>query len=124
MDRMVALLLVLSSIDGSTVVGQLQQSVLKISGVASSCQKALEGSGFVVAPELVMTNAHVVAGTDGVTVDSVGSVFDAEASARSGIPPTKTGWMITTLRHALSTMVQSWPETSWSSGSPPALPLQ
>ncbi|MCC8929219.1 MarP family serine protease [Rhodococcus sp. I2R] len=65
-------------LQASSVVGQLQQSVLKISGVASSCQKALEGSGFVVAPELVMTNAHVVAGTDGVTVDSVGSVFDAE----------------------------------------------
>ena len=51
-------------LQASSVVGQLQQSVLKISGVASSCQKALEGSGFVVAPELVMTNAHVVAGTD------------------------------------------------------------
>jgi S1-C subfamily serine protease len=51
---------------------------LKISGVAPSCQKALEGSGFVVAPELVMTNAHVVAGTDGVTVDSLGTVLDAD----------------------------------------------
>lgn len=65
-------------LQASPVVEQLHQSVLKISGVAPSCQKALEGSGFVVAPELVMTNAHVVAGTEGVTVDSLGSVFDAE----------------------------------------------
>lgn len=62
----------------SPLVGQLQSSVLKISGVAPSCQKALEGSGFVVAPETVMTNAHVVAGTEGVTVDSLGTVLDAE----------------------------------------------
>ncbi len=66
------------ALQASPVVEQLHQSVLKISGVAPSCQKALEGSGFVVAPELVMTNAHVVAGTDGVTIDSLGTVFDAE----------------------------------------------
>lgn len=62
----------------SPLVAQLQQSVLKVSGVAPSCQKALEGSGFVVAPQVVMTNAHVVAGTEGVTVDSLGTVYDAE----------------------------------------------
>lgn len=67
-----------SVLAASPIVGELQESVLKISGVAPSCQKALEGSGFVVAPELVMTNAHVVAGTEGVTVDSLGTVLDAE----------------------------------------------
>jgi S1-C subfamily serine protease len=36
--------------------------VLKISGVAPSCSRSQEGSGFVIAPEHVMTNAHVVAG--------------------------------------------------------------
>ncbi|WP_338886972.1 acid resistance serine protease MarP [Rhodococcus sovatensis] len=66
------------ALQASPVVEQLHQSVLKISGVAPSCQKALEGSGFVVAPEMVMTNAHVVAGTDGVTVDSLGTVLDAD----------------------------------------------
>ncbi len=65
-------------LQASPIVGQLQASVLKISGIAPSCQKALEGSGFIVAPELVMTNAHVVAGTEGVTVDSLGTVLDAE----------------------------------------------
>lgn len=66
------------ALQASPIVEQLHQSVLKISGIAPSCQKALEGSGFVVAPELVMTNAHVVAGTDGITVDSIGTVLDAE----------------------------------------------
>ncbi|MGW6692934.1 acid resistance serine protease MarP [Rhodococcus sp. NPDC054953] len=50
---------------------RLQPSVLRIRGVAPSCQRALEGSGFVVAPQRVMTNAHVVAGTDQVVVDSL-----------------------------------------------------
>ncbi len=37
-------------------------SVVKIVGSAASCNQTLEGSGFVVAAEHVMTNAHVVAG--------------------------------------------------------------
>ena len=36
--------------------------VVKITGVAPSCAREQEGSGFVFAPEHVMTNAHVVAG--------------------------------------------------------------
>lgn len=36
--------------------------VLKITGAAPSCSREQEGSGFVFAPEHVMTNAHVVAG--------------------------------------------------------------
>jgi S1-C subfamily serine protease len=36
--------------------------VLKITGIAPSCSRSQEGSGFVFAPEHVMTNAHVVAG--------------------------------------------------------------
>ncbi|WFR72505.1 MarP family serine protease [Prescottella defluvii] len=42
-----------------------------------SCQKALEGSGFVVGPERVMTNAHVVAGTSTVSVDTENGPLDA-----------------------------------------------
>lgn len=37
------------------------QSVVKVSG-RSKCNEIITGSGFVYAPELVMTNAHVVAG--------------------------------------------------------------
>ncbi|MEU1206226.1 MarP family serine protease [Nocardia sp. NPDC005825] len=52
------------------IAQQLQGSVLRIRGIAPSCQRQLEGSGFVVAPERVMTNAHVVAGTNSVSVDT------------------------------------------------------
>jgi S1-C subfamily serine protease len=47
------------------------RSVVKVEGAALSCRKALEGSGFVFAPQHVMTNAHVVAGVTSPTV-SVG----------------------------------------------------
>ena len=43
--------------------------VLKVDGTALSCDRSIEGSGFVYAPQHVMTNAHVVAGvTQGPTV--------------------------------------------------------
>lgn len=60
------------------VAGALRRSVLRIHGVAPSCQRALEGSGFVVAPDRVMTNAHVVAGTTNVTVDSARGALAAQ----------------------------------------------
>jgi S1-C subfamily serine protease len=47
---------------GSAAVGRAKPSVLKITGVAGSCARRVEGTGFVYAPERVMTNAHVVAG--------------------------------------------------------------
>lgn len=59
------------------VVGITRPSVVKIRGVAPSCQKVLEGSGFVVAPSRVMSNAHVVAGADSVTVEADGQTYDA-----------------------------------------------
>jgi S1-C subfamily serine protease len=37
-------------------------SVVKVRGVAPSCQRSIEGSGFVISPDHVLTNAHVVAG--------------------------------------------------------------
>lgn len=36
--------------------------IVKITGTAPSCSRSLEGSGFVISPEHVLTNAHVVAG--------------------------------------------------------------
>ncbi|MFP5348113.1 MAG: MarP family serine protease [Actinomycetes bacterium] len=39
-------------------------STVKITGLAADCDRRQEGSGFVVAPERVVTNAHVVAGVD------------------------------------------------------------
>ena len=46
-------------------------SVVKIEGVAESCSAAMVGTGFIVAPERVITNAHVIAGvTDPVVTAS------------------------------------------------------
>ncbi len=39
-----------------------EQSIVKVKGVAPSCSEEIEGSGFVYAPDHVLTNAHVVAG--------------------------------------------------------------
>ncbi len=49
-------------------VTQARRSVVKIRGEAPSCRRALEGSGFVFSAERVMTNAHVVAGTNSLRV--------------------------------------------------------
>jgi len=59
------------------VVSSVRPSVVKIEGVAPSCNQALEGSGFVVSPERVMTNAHVVAGTRTLKVESGDGTLDA-----------------------------------------------
>lgn len=54
------------------VVTTTRPSVLKITGVADSCARRVEGSGFVYARDRIITNAHVVAGIDqpSVQVDS------------------------------------------------------
>ncbi|HEV2372303.1 MAG TPA: MarP family serine protease [Streptosporangiaceae bacterium] len=44
-------------------------SIVKVMGVSPSCDQRLEGSGFVFAPQHVLTNAHVVAAvTQGLVV--------------------------------------------------------
>jgi len=48
-------------------------SVVKVQGVAPSCQRSIEGSGFVISSDHVLTNAHVVAGvTQSQTVTTSG----------------------------------------------------
>ncbi|MCF4122880.1 MarP family serine protease [Antribacter sp. KLBMP9083] len=45
------------------------QSVARISGIAYACGTSSTGSGFVVAPDRLVTNAHVVAGVDRPVVE-------------------------------------------------------
>jgi S1-C subfamily serine protease len=61
----------------SPVVGSVQGSVVKISGIAPSCSRQIDGSGFVYAPERVMTNAHVLAGISDPVVLAEGDEYDA-----------------------------------------------
>ncbi len=48
------------------------QSVVRISGAAFECGISVTGSGFVVASDRVVTNAHVVAGVDQPVVEAPG----------------------------------------------------
>jgi S1-C subfamily serine protease len=50
-------------------VTAVHPSVVKITGLAESCARRVEGSGFVYAPDRIMTNAHVVAGIDEPSVE-------------------------------------------------------
>lgn len=66
----------------SEVDARVRRSIVKVSGRA--CRQIQEGSGWVVAPERIVTNAHVVAGerdstvedADGVDHDAVVIEFD------------------------------------------------
>jgi hypothetical protein len=59
----------LTSPSVSASLYRVEPSIVKIDGVASSCSLKIEGSGFVISPHHVLTNAHVVAGvTSGLTV--------------------------------------------------------
>ncbi|WP_436787882.1 MarP family serine protease [Yinghuangia sp. YIM S10712] len=64
----------------SSAVTSTRDSIVKIVGTAKSCGKVIEGSGFVYAPNRVMTNAHVVGGVREPTVQigGEGKQYDAE----------------------------------------------
>jgi S1-C subfamily serine protease len=61
----------------SPVVDKVKDSVVKVSGIAPSCSRQIDGSGFVYAPERVMTNAHVLAGVSDPVVHVGGEQYDA-----------------------------------------------
>lgn len=52
-----------------SVAKEAKPSVLKVRSTAGSCSRVMTGSSFVIGPERVMTNAHVVAGSSDVVVE-------------------------------------------------------
>jgi len=54
----------------SRSVAAVRASVLRVRAVALSCDRGIEGSSVVYAPERVLTNAHVVAGANQVQVET------------------------------------------------------
>jgi len=69
-----------AALQNSDIVQAVRPSVVKVRGRAPGCSKGvigLEGSGFVVSPERVMTNAHVVAGTSDDVVEVGGGQLTA-----------------------------------------------
>ena len=62
-------------LDPATVM-RVSPSIVRVE--ARACGRVQDGSGFVIAPELIVTNAHVVAGSgDKLVVDSEGVSHDA-----------------------------------------------
>jgi S1-C subfamily serine protease len=65
------------NLQNSPIVAAVDDSVVKVSGIAPSCSRQIDGSGFVYAPERVMTNAHVLAGVSDPVVHAGGEEYDA-----------------------------------------------
>jgi S1-C subfamily serine protease len=61
------------SVVGDHGVQAASASVVRVQGVALSCQRSIEGSGFVISPDHILTNAHVVAGVNSHQTVTVGS---------------------------------------------------
>jgi S1-C subfamily serine protease len=58
------------AVANSTAVRRARPVIVKITGIAKSCSRRIEGSGFLYARDRVMTNAHVVAGVTTVRVET------------------------------------------------------
>ena len=65
------------ALEASPVVASVRSSVVKISGIAPSCSRQIDGSGFVFADQRVMTNAHVLAGVADPVVLAGGEEYPA-----------------------------------------------
>lgn len=63
------------------VVAAAAPSVLKIRATSESCQKSFSGTGFVIGPDHVLTNAHVVGGASAVGVEVDGALVAADVVA-------------------------------------------
>jgi S1-C subfamily serine protease len=72
-----------SAVTASGGVAAASSSIVKITGVAAACNRGQEGSGWVVAPGRVVTNAHVVAGMTSpqVRVHGTGRSYDSTVVA-------------------------------------------
>ena len=54
-------------------VQSASNSVVRVQGIAPSCSRSIEGSGFVISPDHVLTNAHVVAGVTSRQTVTIGN---------------------------------------------------
>jgi S1-C subfamily serine protease len=67
------------AVTGDRGVQSAAGSVVRVQGVAPSCERLIEGSGFVISPHHVLTNAHVVAGvtTHQIVTTGDGTIYTA-----------------------------------------------
>lgn len=66
------------AVENKELVNSLRPSVIHVLGDADRCRRRLMGSGFVTADDYVVTNAHVVAGTQNVHLDTVLGLREAD----------------------------------------------
>lgn len=59
------------------VVDEIRPSIVRVLGEAPQCERLTQGTGFMVAPDLILTNAHVVAGVETVRLETVLGMADA-----------------------------------------------
>ncbi|MCV7281996.1 trypsin-like peptidase domain-containing protein [Mycolicibacterium flavescens] len=62
----------------NATIDAARRSVVQVRAPAGDCGKLLGGTGFVVAPHRVLTAAHVVAGSDSVSIEANDNVLDAQ----------------------------------------------
>lgn len=58
-------------------VQAVRPSIVEVVSTVEACRKGLEGSGWVIAEDTILTNAHVVAGASSVQVKTTGGTFNA-----------------------------------------------
>jgi S1-C subfamily serine protease len=62
------------AVAGNPAVAAAQASIVKVRAISESCSRRMEGTGFVIGPDRVLTNAHVVAGSNSAGVEVGGDV--------------------------------------------------
>lgn len=109
-----------SALSGSASVTTARASVVKVLAGDGGCGHDSEGSGFVYAPGRVLTNAHVVAGMQKVTVQDHGDrparvvLFDPDVDLAvlsvNGLSGAPLAFQATTARSGTSAVVAGYPE--------------
>ncbi len=61
----------------SAAITAARQSVVKVTAESDSCQQGQEGTGWVLSPGRIVTNAHVVAGADRVRIQTANRTVEA-----------------------------------------------
>lgn len=61
----------------SAAIRETRPSIVKVTTASDSCQRGQEGTGWVVSPGRIITNAHVVAGASRLRVESGNEILPA-----------------------------------------------
>ncbi|MEU2349767.1 MarP family serine protease [Modestobacter sp. NPDC049651] len=104
----------------SPVVQRVEGSVVQIRGIANSCSRQIDGSGFVFAPQRVMTNAHVLAGVSQPKVTAEGKQYtgtpvyvdeetDVAVLAVPGLPQVPLAFAAETVDTGADAIVMGYP---------------